>query len=85
MQLTLWQHVQQVIAGILPGWKTITLAGGLGFINLLDWVQMTYQAVPGLDMLVPEPYKTVMNVVVPALIMWVRNIQQRANAAKTPA
>lgn len=82
MYLNPLQKVQGVIASILPGWKTVTLAGGLGLVNLLDWLQMNYQAIPGLENLIPEPYKTVINVVVPALIMWVRNISQRADAAR---
>lgn len=82
MNLNIWQKVEAFVANILPGWKTVTLAGGLGLVNLLDWLQMTYQAIPGLDGLIPEPYKTIINTVVPALILWVRNISTRTAVAE---
>lgn len=77
MELNLWQKFEAGVANFLPGWKTISLAGLLGGVNLLDWLQMNYQTFGGLFELIPEPYKTIMNVVVPALIMWVKNIKDR--------
>lgn len=83
--LNFFQKIQASIAGIAPGWKTITLAGGLAGINILDWIQMNYQTFsPALE-LIPEPYKTIINVAVPALIMFLRNISQRTDAAKIQA
>lgn len=83
--LNIFQKIQQGIANFLPGSKTVVLAGGLAGINILDWLQMNYQTFGGFFELIPEPYKTIVNVVVPMLIMYVRNIQQRADAAKIQA
>lgn len=85
MYLNPLQKVQAFIANILPGWKTVTLAGGLAAFNLLDWIQMNYQTFGGFFELIPEPYKTIVNVVVPALIMVLRNIGQRADIAQIEA
>lgn len=80
--MNVFQVFQAALANFLPGWKTITLAGGLAGINALDWLQMNYQTFGGFFELIPEPYKAIINVVVPVLIMFFRNIQQRADAAR---
>lgn len=83
--LTTFQKIQASLAGFMPGWKTITLAGGLAGVNILDWVQMNYQTFsPALE-LIPEPYKTIVNVLVPVLIMFFRNISQRVDITKAQA
>lgn len=83
--LNIFQKFQAGLANFLPGWKTVTLAGGLAAVNILDWLQMNYQTFGGFFELIPEPYKTIVNVAVPALIMFFRNIQQRADAARIQA
>ena len=83
--MNIFQIVQAGLASFLPGWKTIGLAGGLATFNLLDWVQMNYQTFGGFFELIPEPYKTIVNVAVPALIMFFRNISQRADLAAAQA
>lgn len=83
--MNIFQTIQAGLASFLPGWKTITLAGGLAGINALDWLQMNYQTFGGFFELIPEPYKTIVNVAVPALIMFFRNISQRAGVAEVQA
>jgi len=78
MKVGPWTKIEAGIADILPGAKTLTLAGGLAAFNILDFVQQTYQVfMPGLEHLIPAPYMAIVNVVVPGLIMWLRNISGR--------
>lgn len=75
--LDLYHSFEAKVAGFLPGWKTIALAGGVVATNAPDLLQFILNHVPDIISIVPEPYKTVLNVLLPLLMMWTTNLRNR--------
>lgn len=73
----LYQSFEAKVAGFLPGWKTIALAGGVVANNAPDLLQLVLNHVPDIISFVPEPYKTVINVLLPVLMMWTTGLRNR--------